>query len=641
MVDLLSTMLDGAGDLRAVDPRAILGVVDQTGQETIDPDSGREIAERLGAGSFVLGNIVEVGGRLRINSAVYSGGDDHPARQGAVEGEATDIFGLLDGLATQLVVLDRTGPGAPVERLEQMTTSSFEALKHYLQGVSAFRAARFQNAADELRLAVNEDSTFSLAWYQLSATADWLYDVDLGRYAAEKALQNADNLSVRGRRLVEALHAGKTGENRRAFELYRAFVASYPDDVEAWYQLGELQFHTGPFLGVRPSESATAWERLLYFEPDQITALIHLARIALSENDHARLDSMTSRVFELEPDAERNLELQSHLACIRGDEAVDDVAERLRVVDDDVLAEVIWSLASFRDDLDCASAVVPLLIEPSRSGEARALGYLIRGYLEVARGRLASAHQVFDMATQIGSPAVPMHRSLLTVLPFRESSEDEIDASLRELRAWEPYSVPVSDRQSAWFNTHDEVREHVRTFLMGLLEAMRNNRTAALAHADWLDASSVPAFSPTFGADLALAIRAEVAHSQGDYGEVERLLDQQQRHVRFLHITNSTFFAQSRERFNRGLLLERRNQYRDAIDAMSFFEGYSVYDWIYVAPSHLHRAQGYDALGDRSAAIEHYSTFVSLWSDCDEEFRPVLVKAQDRLTALRSQASGE
>ncbi len=72
MVDLLSTKLDGAGSWRSVDPRAVLGLVDRQGGGAPDPERGRAIAEHLGAGLYVLGNIVAVGERLRLDASLYN-----------------------------------------------------------------------------------------------------------------------------------------------------------------------------------------------------------------------------------------------------------------------------------------------------------------------------------------------------------------------------------------------------------------------------------------------------------------------------------------------------------------------------------------------------------------------------------------
>jgi hypothetical protein len=57
-------------------------------------------------------------------------------------------------------------------------------------------------------------------------------------------------------------------------------------------------------------------------------------------------------------------------------------------------------------------------------------------------------------------------------------------------------------------------------------------------------------------------------------------------------------------------------------------------DLAYLAPSHLRRAELYDALGRRVEAAGHYQRFVALWRDCDAELRPARERAERRLAEL-------
>jgi len=42
-------------------------------------------------------------------------------------------------------------------------------------------------------------------------------------------------------------------------------VADYPDAVDAWFALGELQFHFGTLVGIPLAESKTAFQEV--FDP--------------------------------------------------------------------------------------------------------------------------------------------------------------------------------------------------------------------------------------------------------------------------------------------------------------------------------------------------------------------------------------
>jgi hypothetical protein len=61
IVDLLSTALDGAGELRAVDPRALLAHAGRSGAADVGVVGGAVAAERFGAQRFVLGSVAAAG----------------------------------------------------------------------------------------------------------------------------------------------------------------------------------------------------------------------------------------------------------------------------------------------------------------------------------------------------------------------------------------------------------------------------------------------------------------------------------------------------------------------------------------------------------------------------------------------------
>ncbi len=63
LVDLVSGKLDGAGPLRMIDPRAVVGRMGDREPETLDAGSGAQVAAALGAGRFITGQLVGLPGR--------------------------------------------------------------------------------------------------------------------------------------------------------------------------------------------------------------------------------------------------------------------------------------------------------------------------------------------------------------------------------------------------------------------------------------------------------------------------------------------------------------------------------------------------------------------------------------------------
>jgi TolB-like protein len=96
MVDLLSKALDGAGELRAVDPYALLSYLDQRDARRLDPQRGRSLAAHFGAGLFVLGNIIEAGGQLRVDAALYDAGGTQRLSVESTAADESGVFELVD-----------------------------------------------------------------------------------------------------------------------------------------------------------------------------------------------------------------------------------------------------------------------------------------------------------------------------------------------------------------------------------------------------------------------------------------------------------------------------------------------------------------------------------------------------------------
>jgi serine/threonine-protein kinase len=274
MVDLLSATLDGAGDLHSVDPRAVLASASRIVPSSLDVDRARAIARQLGAGLCVLGTVVDIGGRLRASATMYDGGSGGAIVRATADGDTSDVFGLVDRLAAQLLAGRRTGPSARITQLASVTTRSLPALKAYLEGETAFRANNTVPAVEAFQRAIAADSGFALAYFRLSIAEEWLTHTVEATRAAEQAVRLGDRLSTHDRQLLAGLLAARRGDGAEATRVFQALLATYPDDYEAWWQLGEIQFHYSPVLGQPVAEAEPAFRRVLELDPMSEPALV-------------------------------------------------------------------------------------------------------------------------------------------------------------------------------------------------------------------------------------------------------------------------------------------------------------------------------------------------------------------------------
>jgi DNA-binding SARP family transcriptional activator/TolB-like protein len=625
IVRLLSTNLDGAGTLRSVDSRVLLGALEQGGLRPDSPESGRALAQRFGAGIFVLGHVIEAGGRLRITAVVYD--QSQPARSEAeitVEGESTLLFELVDQLTTRLLAARSATPGQRLKQLAALTTHSIPALKAFLEGEQAYRAARYGAALDAFRRAVAADSTFALAYYRMSTAAVWTGAGDMELAGRVGAMRFRDRLAPRDRRLVEAWDRQSVAYTADAEPLYEAVLARYPDDFEAWMQLAEARFHWKPMFGHSVLESRAAFERVLGYEPDNAPALIHLARLAALERRLAAFDTLAARLLRNRPDPERELELAALRAALRRDNAARaQVLQQLGRVEPDQRLRLVNSLVLYANDLEGAVEVLRPLSAPERDAERRAQTYDLLAVLELARGRWRAVQQETGALARFRPAGGTQWRAASATLPLLALARPELEAIRGEL-----LHAPLA--------RVDELglREPSRLYLLGRLSVRLGDPLAALGYAAELerlrDAEGAP-----WGQPFAALVRAEVARQGGQGEEALRQLGEP-RHQREYQQAGM-ISAGADARWLRAELLREVGREEEALRWYASFPDPSnfFYDPHYLAPSHLRRAEIYERRGEHAQAAEHYRRFVELWQDTDPELQPLVEQARGRLGDAR------
>jgi tetratricopeptide (TPR) repeat protein len=638
MVDLLSTKLDGAGSWRSVDPRVVLSIVGREGGPgAVDPAAGRRIASQLGADIFVLGNIVEVGGEvLRLDASLYRGDDgDAAVVQASAEGGATEVLSLLDRMAAQLLAGQREAGDTRLTQLALVTTDSLPALKSYLRGIRALRGAAYPEAASAFQEAVAVDSTFALAWYQLSIAADWLLQADVGRDAAEQAVRFADRLSERDRRLLEAQRTARQGDAAGAERLYRAIIGTYPQDAEAWSQLGEILMHYGALTGAGLQRSREAWERLAALEPERVGAYVHLARLEASEGNLDALDAAAQRAIDLVPEGDRTLEMRVLQAFSRDDQSRRDrVAVDLANANDDVLVEAAWSASAFLGDPVTAEPLIRPMTDGSRSLDVRALGYEWLAYLAIGQGHWGRATTLLDTMETIDPVRALETRSLLSVVPELPSDTNAWRSYRDRLRTFDGRTVPPSAARGTWFTAHDGLHEHFRLYLLGLLNAVLGDGGTALARSRELEDLGSPVGTGSLVPDLALGIRATIAWHEDRMPDAAEHLDSLQSHIWYSMATSSAFQSEVYERYLRARVLEATGRFDEALRWYGSFDDAGAQSIVFYALSHWRRGHIYEARGDGDTARRHYEQFLSAWVDSDAVFAAIVEDARQGLARV-------
>jgi DNA-binding SARP family transcriptional activator/TolB-like protein len=624
LVDLLSSDLD-IGEVRTVSPHALLGFLRREGVEQLDLTRARAVSEHFRADYLVLGEVLESGGRLRINASLYERRQTEPLARVVAEGGEREVLEVVRKLATELLGV-RGGPWGRPSRLAAQTaartTASLPALRAYLEGERAFRAGRYSAAIDAFQRATAEDRAFALAFYRLSLAAEWDNRYQLSLEAAERAVRFADRLHPRDRLRLEALRAERRGDAHEAERRYRALLGAYPDDPDGWWGLAEVLFHYGPAHGRSLAEARYPFERVLELEPDHREALWHLARIAAREGRYAELDSLIQHIQNAPPEGDLILEMLALRAfATDGRQEGERIIRALAQATDYPVKATVWNAAVVLGDLDTAERVARLFTDAHRSADVRATGHVWAAHLQFARGSLRQARAELQAVAPLRASTTGLEfEALFLLAPFLAPPRHELEALRARLLAWDAEAVPASVLPNDVFAVHDDLHPLLRLYLLGLVNARLGDHRAALDLArrlEHLEGASEPALVER----LARSVRAEVERLRGDAATALALLEEPELHAWYGRRYHSPFFSQARERYLRAEILAQLGRHDEALRLFASFEQHSLLDLIYRAPSHLRRAEIHELRGEQEQATAHHRRFRQLWEGADAELR--------------------
>jgi tetratricopeptide (TPR) repeat protein len=474
-----------------------------------------------------------------------------------------------------------------------------------------------------------------LAYYRLSKAGEYVTQADLAQEGAEQAYRFAGRLPDRDRRMLEAFRAWRRGAHGEAERLYRSLVGSYPDEVEAWFEFGEVLFHANPFHGKPFTEGRKPFERVLFYDPNNTGAMYHLARIEAAEGRLSAMDSLINRHNTLIEGGDRELEMLALQAFAKRDPQLEDaVVQRLERGNDVIIAFATWDVATWAKNLEGAIRLASLLADPSHSVEVRTLGYSWLAHMRLAEGRYAAAQAELDRMATVDSVAALEYRALLTAFPFMSVDEAELRRLRARLEALDPDAVAPSGNPSIFYSAHDELHYVLKEYLLGIVNAKLGAYERAEAHAAALAGMTGPPGSGTMLSDFAASIRAQTLLAQGRKEEALAALQETERQIWYNVALASTFWAQALERLLLAETLFELGRHDEAIPWYANIAQVAPFEVAHRSVAYLRLGTIYEAQGDRDRAVEYYSKFIDLWSDADPELQEHVEAARRALAVL-------
>jgi len=267
-----------------------LKLMNRSAHDRQTQDIAREICLRTGGKAMLAGSIAALGSHFAITLKAINcqSGDS----LGATEAEAESrekVLGALGQAATEL--RGKLGESlASIQKfdkpLEQVTTSSLEALRAYTDGDKIQGEKGDMAALPFLKRAVELDPSFAEAYASLGILYSNLGQRSLAQEHYQKAYQLRERVSEPERYdIMSSYYQGVTGELEKAAQQYELWIRDYPHFPYVHANLGTVYAALGQY-----ERSAELTREELQLDPDS-PSYANLAGYYLALN---RLDEAKS-----------------------------------------------------------------------------------------------------------------------------------------------------------------------------------------------------------------------------------------------------------------------------------------------------------------------------------------------------------
>ncbi len=569
-----------------------LALMRESPDRTLDEDLAREVAVREGIKAVIAGDITSVGTGYVLSARLVSAEDGKVlAATRETARDSTEIIGAIDRLSKRM--RERVGESLRTiqqsEPLDQVTTTSLEALTKYSEAVRIIEEGEHERATTLLEEAVALDTAFAMAWRKLGVTLG-----NLGRDRARQiealtqAFEHREKLSDRERLMTEgSYYHGVDGDSDRAAEAYQAVLDLYPNDTWALNNQALL------FLEDRDYRRATQnFERAI--EIDSTDALFYgnVLTTLVAEGEFDRAESTYQLFGERFPGHPSALMDGPALATARFD--YDLAEERLRAAQEAGTSNRMAQLGLAFNEAQLAE---------------------IRGQLSRAEAVLEGIAQTFEQQGDYSNYLGTILRIAFYDVLMRGDTQrgiERIEGALEQhpLEEIDPLERPYDDLA-----------------LFYVLAGQLDKAQPMLAEDD----STEAALGEDADDGYAVA-RAVMAAEKGQTEEALRelrLADEGACNMCLLPVL--------------GLVYDLTGQ-PDSVVVV--YERYLETPWLYrlaasdwwaLAAVYERLAGLYELRGDAERAMEYYSRFVELWKDADPELRPRVEAAQRALERLAAE----
>jgi serine/threonine protein kinase/tetratricopeptide (TPR) repeat protein len=618
----------------------ILGQMGQKDVEAIDRDMGFAICRREGIESIVTGSFVKAGDtfvtdvkildvetKKMLKSATSHGKGENSILDSQIDELGREIF-LGLGMARQ----EFESTQKPIS---QLTTSSMEAYKYYLQGKDEVENLDVLRARQSLEKAVELDPEFALAFLALGDAYLEIGNRAAGFEAIKKAKAQSERATEKERLYIEAKFAGTIErDSKKRFQILTELVGKYPKEKDARYELGMYYYNRG-----RYNEAVEEFQRALSLDPNMGASLNMLGYSYADLSEYEKAVKAFERYAEAKPEDANPLDSMAEQYFRMGDldKAIakyNDALELQPTFGSEVRLAYVYAL---KQDYSEALRLIDGFVLWAGSSGRKAVGYLWMSMYDFLVGKMGKAFDDLNQVDEWADKAGNQHRHASA-----DGNRGMFYYELGELDRSEEYLKRAFD---ILFDLYPDIIsiEASYNYFLGLIDLKRGHIDSSKARL--LKIESILSLLSDEGALLASAetkvehhvLKSEILIVEGSSDEAIKIYE----NIVYPPIPSMQIDSIGPDNFPfiRDTLARAYLKKGDMDGAIAEYEKMIVFDPAgqdrrLIHPKYRYKlAKLYEKKGEVAKAIENYEKFLELWKDADPG-QPELGDAKKRLASL-------
>ncbi|MEE9501086.1 MAG: protein kinase, partial [Candidatus Aminicenantaceae bacterium] len=286
----------------------VLSRLENKNIETIDIITATEVETRAGIDHMILGNISKIGDKIHITSELIKVQDGAVLTAEHEEAlKVDDIFGIANRLAEKfgqrLGVAGESQTQTP--KIQDVTTSSYEAYQHYIQGLDNMWRFDMGSAAEDFKKAIDIDPEFSMAYLNLAlAEAGFgtgflnpFQDKSPYMETIAKAKELSGKVTEKERFYIGILEAFSELDMDRVFALTQNLIELYPKEKMGYFLQCFVHWMRQDF-----QKAADGMEKVLQMDPAFAQAYNNLAYSYGYMKNRSEVTAAARKYIALHPD---------------------------------------------------------------------------------------------------------------------------------------------------------------------------------------------------------------------------------------------------------------------------------------------------------------------------------------------------